>query len=153
MLFTLKDVVSILTYAPGSVCQPWENYFFRGEALSSLVFMHYILEYSIGRNLAGSWSLGFGSLPCRSHLIMANLKVLAMTLCLENEKEVPCVHVCHGFKRYRFTSFLECFVWSKWEFGESGTAREGAVRNRDWHCHLIALKLCGVVVPVSLFGD
>lgn len=81
-----------------------------GNLLSSLMFMHYILEYSIGRNLAGSWSSGFGSLPCRSHLIMTNLKVLAMTLCLENEKEVPGVHVCHGFKRYRFTSFLQRFV-------------------------------------------
>lgn len=52
----------------------------RGEALSSLMFMHYILEYSVDGNLAGSWSLGFGSLSCRSHLIMANLKVLATTL-------------------------------------------------------------------------
>lgn len=154
-LFTLKDVVCILTYAPGSVvCQPWENYVFRGRSSpSSLMFMHYILEYSKGRNLAGSWSLGFGFLPCRSHLITANLKVLAMTPCLENGKEVPCVHVCHGFKWYHFTSFLECFVWSKWEFGESGTAREEALRNREWRCHLIALKLRGVVVPVSLFRD
>lgn len=29
-----------------------------------------------------------------------------MTLCLENEKEVPCVPVCHGFKRHGFTSFF-----------------------------------------------
>lgn len=83
---------------------------FEGKLLSSSSFMRYILEYSKGRNLAGSRSLGFGSLPCRSHLIMTNLKVLAMTLCLENEKEVPYVHVCHGFKWYRFTSFLESFV-------------------------------------------
>lgn len=37
--------------------------------------MHYILVCSIGRNLAGSQSSGFGSFPCRSHLIMTNLKV------------------------------------------------------------------------------
>lgn len=71
------------------------------EGRSSLLLNVHALHFGIlsRRNLAGSWSLGFGSLPCRSHLIMTNLKVLATTLCLENEREVPCVRVCHGFKR------------------------------------------------------
>lgn len=42
--------------------------------VSFLMFMHYILEYSISWSLAGSWSRGSGSLPCRSRLIMANFK-------------------------------------------------------------------------------
>lgn len=56
---------------------------FQGKLLSSSSssqLMH--LEYSIGRNLAASSGLRLGSLPCRSHLIMTNLKVLAMTLYL-----------------------------------------------------------------------
>lgn len=161
--FALKDAACILTYAQGSsLCQPWENYVFRGEALSSSTLMHYILEDSKGRNLAWSWSLGLGSLSCRSHLIMANLKVVFffffffssnLSLFRKWKRGLLCACMSHGFKWYHFTSFLGCFVWSKWEFWESGAACEGAVRNWDWRCHLIALKLCGVVVPVSLFGD
>lgn len=56
---------------------------FQGKLLfssSSSQFMH--LEYSIGRDLAASSGSRLGLLPCRSHLIMTNLKVLAMTLYL-----------------------------------------------------------------------
>lgn len=85
MLFTLKDVACILTSALGSSAYPAFGEFclFPGEIhASSSQFMQ--LEYSIGRNLAASCALRFGLLPCRSHLIMTNLKVLAMTLYLGN---------------------------------------------------------------------
>lgn len=124
--------------------------------LSSFMFMHYILEYSTGRDLAWSWSLGPGSFWYRLHLIIANSKVFTMTFCSEkqdrNQKRCPlCATDLNGTVS---PPFPECFVWSKWEFGrESGAACEGGLRNWEWRCHLIGLKLCGVLVPVSLFRD
>lgn len=96
MLFTLKDVARILTSAPGSSAyQAFREFcIFQGKihhSSSSSQLMH--LEYSIGRNHAASCGLRFGRLPCRSHLIMTNLKVLAMTLYLGKWRggEVPSV--------------------------------------------------------------
>lgn len=58
---------------------------------SSLLLNVHALHFGILNRQESCWELGFGigSLPCRSHLITANLKVLAMTPCLENGKEVP----------------------------------------------------------------
>lgn len=86
--------------------------------------------------------LRFGLLPCRSHLIMINLKVLAMTLYLGNwwgGGRALCVRFAdlNGGVLLPFWSFLYDL---KQERGASETAHGAAVRNPDWRRHLAALK-------------
>lgn len=77
--------------------------------------MHYNSEYSIGRNLARSWSLGPGSLSCT---LLLRIQKFLQWLCVQKSKKKKRGPLCATDLNGTVSPpFLECFVWSKWEFG------------------------------------